>query len=132
MRVVECAEDFVAQFEQASAEALAAFGNAEIYLERFFPQVRHIEIQVFGDRHGNYVHLGERDCSVQRRHQKLVEEAPSPALDDVTRHQMAEAAVALISALKYVNAGTVEFIYDPSSEKFFFIEMNTRIQVDTP
>jgi acetyl-CoA carboxylase, biotin carboxylase subunit len=132
MRVVERAEDFVAQFEQASAEALAAFGNAEVYLERFFPQVRHIEIQVFGDRHGNYVHLGERDCSVQRRHQKLVEEAPSPALDDATRHQMAEAAVALIRALKYVNAGTVEFIYDPASGKFFFIEMNTRIQVEHP
>ena len=132
MRVVERAEDFVAQFEQASAEALAAFGNAEVYLERFFREVRHIEIQVFGDSHGNYVHLGERDCSVQRRHQKLVEEAPSPALDDATRHQMAEAAVGLISALKYVNAGTVEFIYDPSSGKFFFIEMNTRIQVEHP
>jgi acetyl-CoA carboxylase biotin carboxylase subunit len=132
MRVVDRADDFVAQFEQASAEALAAFGNAEVYLERFFPQVRHIEIQVFGDTHGNYVHLGERDCSVQRRHQKLVEEAPSPALDNATRHQMAEAAVALIKALKYVNAGTVEFIYDPSSGKFFFIEMNTRIQVEHP
>ena len=132
MRVVERPDDFVAQFEQASAEALAAFGNAEVYLERFFPQVRHIEIQVFGDMHGNYVHLGERDCSVQRRHQKLVEEAPSPALDEPTRHQMAEAAVALIKALKYVNAGTVEFIYDPSSGKFFFIEMNTRIQVEHP
>jgi acetyl-CoA carboxylase, biotin carboxylase subunit len=132
MRVVERAEDFVAQFEQASAEALAAFGNAEVYLERFFPQVRHIEIQIFGDTHGNYVHLGERDCSVQRRHQKLIEEAPSPVLDDVTRRQMAEAAVALIRTLKYVNAGTVEFIYDPSSQKFFFIEMNTRIQVEHP
>ncbi len=132
MRVVERPDDFVAQFEQASAEALAAFGNAEVYLERFFPQVRHIEIQVFGDTHGNYVHLGERDCSVQRRHQKLVEEAPSPALDEATRHQMAEAAIALIIALKYVNAGTVEFIYDSSSGKFFFIEMNTRIQVEHP
>jgi acetyl-CoA carboxylase, biotin carboxylase subunit len=132
MRVVERAEDFVAQFEQASAEALAAFGNAEVYLERFFPQVRHIEIQIFGDTHGNYVHLGERDCSVQRRHQKLVEEAPSPVLDDATRRQMAEAAVALIRTLKYVNAGTVEFIYDPSNGKFFFIEMNTRIQVEHP
>jgi acetyl-CoA carboxylase biotin carboxylase subunit len=132
MRVVERAEEFVAQFEQASAEALAAFGNAEVYLERFFPQVRHIEIQVFGDRHGNYVHLGERDCSVQRRHQKLVEEAPSPALDDATRRQMADAALALVRTLKYVNAGTVEFIYDPASGKFFFIEMNTRIQVEHP
>jgi acetyl-CoA carboxylase, biotin carboxylase subunit len=132
MRVVTRADDFIAQFEQASAEAKAAFGNAEIYLERFFPQVRHIEIQVFGDRHGNHVHLGERDCSVQRRHQKLVEESPSPALDQATRARMAEAAIALIKALNYVNAGTVEFIFDPASGKFFFIEMNTRIQVEHP
>jgi acetyl-CoA carboxylase biotin carboxylase subunit len=132
MRVVDHPDDFIAQFEQASAEALAAFSNAEVYLERFFRQVRHIEIQVFGDMHGNYVHLGERDCSVQRRHQKLVEEAPSPVLDNATRRQMAEAAIALIAALKYVNAGTVEFIYDPSSGRFFFIEMNTRIQVEHP
>ena len=94
--------------------------------------MRHIEIQVFGDRHGNHVHLGERDCSVQRRHQKLVEESPSPALDQATRARMAEAAVALIKALKYVNAGTVEFIFDPASWQFFFIEMNTRIQVEHP
>jgi acetyl-CoA carboxylase biotin carboxylase subunit len=132
MRIVARAEDFSAQFEQASTEAQAAFGNAEIYLERFFPQVRHIEIQVFGDRHGNHVHLGERDCSVQRRHQKLVEESPSPALDQTTRTRMAEAAVALIKALDYENAGTVEFIFDPASGKFFFIEMNTRIQVEHP
>src|SRR5215470_9303205 len=132
MRVVTGPESFAAQFEQASAEAKAAFGNPEIYLERFFPQVRHIEIQVFGDRHGNHVHLGERDCSVQRRHQKLVEESPSPALDQTTRMRMAEAAVALIKALNYVNAGTVEFIFDPDCGKFFFIEMNTRIQVEHP
>jgi len=132
MRIVTRVEDFTAQFEQASAEAQAAFGNGEIYLERFFQQVRHIEIQVFGDSHGNYAHLGERDCSVQRRHQKLIEEAPSPALDQVARLRMAEAAVALIEALNYVNAGTVEFIYDPASGHFFFIEMNTRIQVEHP
>ena len=89
-------------------------------------------IQVFGDHHGNHVHLGERDCSVQRRHQKLVEESPSPALDQPTRVRMAEAAVALIKSLNYVNAGTVEFIFDPASGKFFFIEMNTRIQVEHP
>lgn len=132
MRIVTSAAAFNGQFAQASAEAQAAFNNPEIYLERFFSQVRHIEIQVFGDAHGNYVHLGERDCSVQRRHQKLVEEAPSPALDQSTRRQMAEAATALIKALKYVNAGTVEFIYEPASRKFFFIEMNTRIQVEHP
>src|ERR1043165_5380183 len=127
MRVVNKPEELSAQFEQASAEAQAAFGNPEIYLERFFPQVRHVEIQVFGDRHGNFAHLGERDCSVQRRHQKLVEEAPSPVLDQKVRRQMAEAALALVKALNYVNAGTVEFIYDPASGQFFFIEMNTRI-----
>ena len=132
MRVVTGPESFAAQFEQASAEAKAAFGNPEIYLERFFPQVRHIEIQVFGDKHGNHVHLGERDCSVQRRHQKLVEESPSPVLDQTTRTRMAEAAVALIKSLNYVNAGTVEFIFEPASGKFFFIEMNTRIQVEHP
>lgn len=132
MRVVNGPEEFRVQFGQASAEAQAAFGNGEIYLERFFPQVRHIEIQVFGDKHGNYVHLGERDCSVQRRHQKLVEEAPSPMLDPATRRQMAEAATALVRALNYVNAGTVEFIYDTATGKFFFIEMNTRIQVEHP
>jgi acetyl-CoA carboxylase, biotin carboxylase subunit len=132
MRIATSATAFQAQFEQASAEALAAFGNAEVYLERFFPQVRHIEIQVFGDQHGNYAHLGERDCSVQRRHQKLVEESPSPALDQITRTRMAEAAIALTKALDYVNAGTVEFIFDPTSGQFFFIEMNTRIQVEHP
>lgn len=132
MRVVNRQEEFVSQFEQATAEAQAAFNNGEIYLERFFPKVRHIEIQVFGDKHGNYVHLGERDCSVQRRHQKLIEESPSPVISQTTRRQMAEAAVALIRALKYVNAGTIEFIYDVASQKFFFIEMNTRIQVEHP
>jgi acetyl-CoA carboxylase biotin carboxylase subunit len=132
MRVVEAAEEFVGLFEQATAEAQAAFGRPDVYLERFFPQVRHIEIQVFGDTRGNYVQLGERDCSVQRRHQKLVEEAPSPVLEEATRRQMADAAMTLIRALNYVNAGTVEFIYDMHSGAFFFIEMNTRIQVEHP
>jgi len=132
MRIVTRAEDFTAAFDQASNEAQAAFSNPEIYLERFFSEVRHIEIQVFGDTHGNFVHLGERDCSVQRRHQKLIEEAPSPVLDGATRARMAEAAVALIRSINYVNAGTVEFIYEPASKQFFFIEMNTRIQVEHP
>lgn len=132
MRVVSEASEFAAKFGQATAEAQAAFGNPSIYLERFFPQVRHIEIQVFGDSHGNFVHLGERDCSVQRRHQKLIEEAPSPVIDQATRREMVQAALALIRALEYVNAGTVEFIYDVASGKFFFIEMNTRIQVEHP
>jgi len=132
MRIVERAKDFTSLFEQASAEANASFGHPNLYLERFFREVHHVEIQVFGDAHGNYLHLWERDCSVQRRHQKLVEEAPSPVLDEQTRREIADAALALIRALKYVNAGTVEFIYDVVSGKFFFIEMNTRIQVEHP
>jgi len=132
MRVVNNADAFNPSFEQASAEAAAAFGRADVYLERFFPNVRHIEVQVFGDRHGNYVQLGERDCSVQRRHQKLVEEAPSPVLEQSVRRAMADAALTLVRALNYVNAGTVEFIYEVESQNFFFIEMNTRIQVEHP
>lgn len=132
MRVAPSLDQFSSLFEQAKAEAEAAFGQPDIYLERFFPKVRHIEIQVFGDRHGNAVHLWERDCSVQRRHQKLLEEAPSPILSPHIRREMAETALALVRAIKYVNAGTVEFIYDPDSERFFFIEMNTRIQVEHP
>jgi acetyl-CoA carboxylase, biotin carboxylase subunit len=132
MRVASHAEEFSTVFKQASAEADAAFGNAEVYLERFFPAVRHIEIQVFGDKSGGAVHLWERDCSVQRRHQKLVEESPSPVLNGSIRRDMAEAALALTVGLKYQNAGTVEFIYDPETERFFFIEMNTRIQVEHP
>ncbi|MBY0255528.1 MAG: acetyl-CoA carboxylase biotin carboxylase subunit [Methylobacterium organophilum] len=132
MRVAESHDVFLARFEQATAEAEAAFGQPEIYLERFFSAVRHIEIQVFGDGHGNAVHLWERDCSVQRRHQKLVEEAPSPVLPPDTRRAMAEAALALVRGLRYRNAGTVEFIYDVESGSFFFIEMNTRIQVEHP
>src|SRR5262245_53566989 len=127
MRVVADPSEFSAQFSQASAEALAAFGNAEVYLERFFRKVRHIEIQVFGDRHGNAIHLWERDCSIQRRHQKLVEEAPSPVLDTHLRMQMAQAATELIRNIQYEGAGTVEFIYDLDSGRWFFIEMNTRI-----
>ena len=132
MRVVADAEAFTQLFEQASMEAAAAFGRPDVYLERFFPKVRHIEIQVFGDRHGNYVQLGERDCSVQRRHQKLVEEAPSPVLDQSARRAMADAALTLVRALDYVNAGTVEFIYEVETARFYFIEMNTRIQVEHP
>jgi acetyl-CoA carboxylase, biotin carboxylase subunit len=132
MRVVDDASAFTELFDQATAEAEAAFGRPDVYLERFFSQVRHIEIQVFGDTHGNYVQLGERDCSVQRRHQKLVEEAPSPVLGKAARRTMADAALTLIRTLKYVNAGTVEFIYEAGSGKFFFIEMNTRIQVEHP
>ena len=132
MRIVASADEFASRFAQASAEAGAAFNNPEIYLERFFRRVRHVEIQVIGDRHGNAIHLWERDCSVQRRHQKLVEEAPSPMLSTATRHAMAEAALALVRAIAYENAGTIEFIVDLDGGGFYFIEMNTRIQVEHP
>jgi acetyl-CoA carboxylase biotin carboxylase subunit len=132
MRIASHAGEFSTVFTQATAEADAAFGDAEVYLERFFPAVRHIEIQAFGDRNGGAVHLWERDCSIQRRHQKLVEESPSPVLNALVRRDMTEAALALTRGLKYENAGTVEFIYDPETENFFFIEMNTRIQVEHP
>jgi len=132
MRVIETEAAFRDRFEQASAEARSAFGNGEMYLERFFSRVRHVEIQVMADSHGNAIHFWERDCSVQRRHQKLVEEAPSPALDPQIRAAMAEAALSLVRSTGYTNAGTVEFIFDMQSRQFYFIEMNTRIQVEHP
>lgn len=132
MRVVPDFESFQGQFRQAASEAQAAFGNAGIYLERFVRNVRHIEVQIFGDTRGNVVHLWERDCTVQRRHQKLIEESPSPALDGSARKAICEAAAKLAEGIGYVGAGTVEFIYDAESKDFFFIEMNTRIQVEHP
>jgi acetyl-CoA carboxylase biotin carboxylase subunit len=125
-------EDFVAQFDEASAEALAVFGSGEMYVERYVQAARHVEVQVFGDGAGGVVVLGERDCSVQRRHQKLVEESPSPVLSPETRTALTEAARALTSGINYSGAGTVEFLYDMDSGEFFFIEMNTRIQVEHP
>ena len=132
MRVVRAADELAACFAQASAEAQAAFGNPELYLERFFDRVRHVEVQVFGDAQGQVRHLWERDCSLQRRHQKLIEEAPSPALSPAQRRELTEAALAIARGVGYVNAGTVEFILDADSGRFFFIEMNTRIQVEHP
>ncbi len=132
MRVVRSAQEFPSLFAQAAAEAEAAFGQADLFLERFFTNVRHIEVQVFGDSRGRIVHLWERDCSIQRRHQKLIEEAPSPVLDAKTRAEIADAAVSLARTLRYQGAGTIEFIYDLDSGRWFFIEMNTRIQVEHP
>jgi acetyl/propionyl-CoA carboxylase alpha subunit len=131
MRVVTEAAALAAAIEGASREAQSAFGDGRVYLERFLPEARHVEIQVFGDTSGHVVHLFERECSIQRRHQKLIEEAPSPALDDALRNRMGEAAVAAASAVGYRGAGTVEFLLDEES-RFFFMEMNTRIQVEHP
>ncbi|HTB21306.1 MAG TPA: acetyl-CoA carboxylase biotin carboxylase subunit [bacterium] len=131
MRVAHTDVSLSNGFNTASQEALAAFGNAEVYLEKYVEEPRHIEIQILADAHGNTIHLGERDCSVQRRHQKLVEESPSPAIDPELRERMGAAAVACARAAGYVNAGTVEFIFD-KHRNFYFMEMNTRIQVEHP
>jgi acetyl-CoA carboxylase biotin carboxylase subunit len=112
MRIVREAEQFAQMFNLAQNEALSAFGNGAVYVEKYLEQPRHVEIQVMGDLHGNVVHLGERDCSVQRRHQKLIEEAPSPALDDALRERMGEAAVRLAKNIGYAGAGTLEFLLD--------------------
>jgi len=131
MRIVASAAEIAAQLATASDEAERAFGDGSIYLEKYLTEPRHIEFQVFGDRHGNIVHLGERECSIQRRHQKLIEEAPSPALTPELREAMGEAAVELCRAVGYENAGTIEFLLD-SDRRFYFMEMNTRIQVEHP
>jgi acetyl-CoA carboxylase biotin carboxylase subunit len=131
MRVAQTPETFEKLFRQARNEAEAAFGNGGVYLEKFIGKPRHVEFQVFGDRFGRVVHLGERDCTIQRRHQKLIEEAPSPAINDEQREKMGEAAIRAAKAIDYVGAGTVEFLLDQNGD-FFFIEMNTRIQVEHP
>jgi len=130
MRVARTDEEFLRFFKTARAEAGAAFGNPEIYVEKFIEEPRHIEVQILADQHGNVVHLGERDCSIQRRHQKLIEESPSPALDDRLRQKIGEAAVKAARAVNYYSAGTIEFLFDHG--KFYFMEMNTRIQVEHP
>jgi acetyl-CoA carboxylase biotin carboxylase subunit len=131
MRLVHEEGDLVKLFLAAQGEAEAAFGNSGVYLEKFIERPRHIEFQILADSYGNVVHLGERDCSIQRRHQKLLEEAPSPALSQELREKMGAAAVRVAQSINYVGAGTVEFLLDQSGN-FYFMEMNTRIQVEHP
>ena len=131
MRLVGHADELENLFKAAQGEAEAAFGNPGLYMEKFIDRPRHVEVQILADRFGNVVHLGERDCSIQRRHQKLLEESPSPALDDELRLKMGEAAVAAAKSINYEGAGTVEFLLDRQGN-FYFMEMNTRIQVEHP
>jgi acetyl-CoA carboxylase biotin carboxylase subunit len=132
MRAVYEAEGFVGALGAARREAMAAFGSDEVYLEKLITSARHIEVQVLADGHGNTIHLGERECSIQRRHQKLIEEAPSVAIDDAMRAEMGRVAVAAAESVNYVNAGTIEFLFDSKDQKYYFLEMNTRLQVEHP
>lgn len=131
MRVVRTESELPEAFRHAQSEALTAFGDNRVYVERYLERPHHIEIQIFGDEHGNMVFLGERDCSIQRRHQKVIEESPSTFLDDNLRRSIGEAAVRLASAAAYTNAGTVEFLVD-AQKNFYFLEVNTRLQVEHP
>ncbi len=131
MRVARDPEDFARSFQLARSEALSAFGNGDVYVEKFLERPRHVEFQIMGDSKGHVIHLGERDCSVQRRHQKLIEEAPCPVMTPELRERMGEAAVRGAQAINYVGAGTVEMLLDTDGS-FYFMEMNTRIQVEHP
>jgi acetyl-CoA carboxylase biotin carboxylase subunit len=131
MRIVREESELEGAFQTAQHEAEQAFGKPDLYIEKYLEQPRHIEVQVFGDQYGNVIHFGERDCSVQRRHQKLIEESPSPFVDEVLRNKMGEAAIHGCKAVGYVNAGTIEFLVD-KDRNFYFMEMNTRIQVEHP
>ncbi|HEY8739174.1 MAG TPA: acetyl-CoA carboxylase biotin carboxylase subunit, partial [Candidatus Dormibacteraeota bacterium] len=130
MKVVETPEELLPAIELCQSTAKQAFGDATIFIEKYVAEPRHIEIQVMGDRHGNYVHLGERECSIQRRHQKVLEESPSPVITPELRKRMGDAAVEAARACGYFNAGTIEFIF--SKGDFYFLEMNTRLQVEHP
>src|ERR1044072_5224626 len=127
MRIAHSKSEVAEGFNLAKAEAKASFGDDRVFVEKFIVDPRHIEIQVLGDKHGNVVYLGERECSIERRNQKVIEEAPSPLLDEKTRRAMGEQAVALAKAVDYDSAGTVEFIVD-KDRNFYFLEMNTRLQ----
>lgn len=132
IRIVEIADQFASALDEARNEAERAFGDSSVIVERYVQQPRHVEVQLIGDKHGRVEHLGTRECSVQRRYQKLFEEAPAPNLPDTTREGLHEAAVRLGTAVGYDSAGTVEFVVDGSSGEFFFLEMNTRLQVEHP
>lgn len=131
MRIVENSDEFEANFNTAQRESVNAFGDDTMYIEKYIQSPRHIEFQILADSHGNVVHLGERDCSIQRKHQKMIEESPSVAINDDLRARMGETAVKAAKAVGYVSAGTIEFLLDKSGE-FYFMEMNTRIQVEHP
>jgi propionyl-CoA carboxylase alpha chain len=132
MRIVESPDALEAAIAAAKREAKSSFGDDRVFLERYVARARHIEIQILGDAHGNLVHLGERECSIQRRHQKILEESPSPRVDPALRERMGQAAIHLASALEYRSAGTVEFLVDDETGEFFFLEVNTRLQVEHP
>ncbi|WP_239254150.1 acetyl-CoA carboxylase biotin carboxylase subunit [Listeria ilorinensis] len=132
IRVAENEEKLVSGVQTTQQEAEAAFGDPGVYIEKYIEDFRHVEIQVMADNHGNVIHLGERDCTVQRRLQKLIEESPSPAIDEKMRQKMGKAAVKAAKAVNYSGAGTIEFIYEPKQKEFYFMEMNTRIQVEHP
>lgn len=132
IQVIHSHEKLISAFDRVKSEAGAAFGNTDVYLEKFCEHPRHVEIQVAADHHGNAIYLGERDCTVQRRHQKLIEEAPCPVIDQATRQKMGEAALRLVNQVGYQNVGTVEFLLDSDRKSFYFMEMNTRVQVEHP
>lgn len=132
MKVVNTPSDLAAVFDTLSAEVRSAFGDGTLYIEHFIPSARHIEVQILGDQFGNVIHLWERDCSVQRRYQKMIEEAPSPVVTDDLRSELCKAAVTIATAINYESAGTIEFILDQERGRFYFLEMNTRIQVEHP
>jgi acetyl-CoA carboxylase biotin carboxylase subunit len=132
MRMVDTESDFVNAFNSAQSESKISFNNDEVYIEKYFLEPRHIEIQILSDIHGNTFAFGERECSIQRRHQKIIEESPSVALDEATRKKMCDTAVLAAKSVNYIGAGTVEFLYDSTTNDFYFMEMNTRIQVEHP
>ncbi len=132
MRIVNNEEELLELFPLASREALSAFGDGRLYLERLVLNPHHVEVQIIGDNYGNIYALGERECSLQRRHQKFIEESPSPIIDEKTRNDMMEAAIEFAKGIGYNNAGTVEFLYDEDRGKFYFLEMNARLQVEHP